>query len=153
MQQKIEEYKLDNDEILMYKVRIYVPNSQEFREMNNVPYVGHPGYHKTIVTIKRQYYSIVIKKYVVDFIAKCLACQKIKDENRQPTSLLQPFPILEWKWEVVIMNFITKLPRTSRQQDSIIIVVEKLIEASHFVPVNLPHKEDNIVDIYLKEIA
>jgi hypothetical protein len=82
-----------------------------------------------------------------------LACQKIKDENRQPTSLLQPFPIPEWKWEVVIMNFITKLPRTSRQQDSIMVVVEKLTEASHFIPVNLTHKEDNIVDIYLKEIA
>jgi hypothetical protein len=27
LQQKIEEYKLDNDEILMYKGIIYVPNS------------------------------------------------------------------------------------------------------------------------------
>jgi hypothetical protein len=26
LQQKIEEYKLDNDEILMYRGRIYVPN-------------------------------------------------------------------------------------------------------------------------------
>jgi hypothetical protein len=47
LQQKIGEYKLDNDEILMYRGRIYVPNSQELknpilREMHNVPYVGHP---------------------------------------------------------------------------------------------------------------
>jgi hypothetical protein len=27
LQQKIEEYKLDNDEILMYRSRIYLPNS------------------------------------------------------------------------------------------------------------------------------
>jgi hypothetical protein len=27
LQQKIEEYKLDNDEILMYRGKIYVPNS------------------------------------------------------------------------------------------------------------------------------
>jgi hypothetical protein len=49
LQQKIEEYKLDNDEILMYRGIIYVPNSHELkklilREMHNVPYVGHPGY-------------------------------------------------------------------------------------------------------------
>ena len=49
LQQKIEEYKLDNDEILMCKGIIYVPNYQELknmilREMHNVPYVGHPGY-------------------------------------------------------------------------------------------------------------
>jgi hypothetical protein len=49
LQKKIEEYKLDNDEILMYRGRIYVPNSNELknivlREMHNVPYFGHPGY-------------------------------------------------------------------------------------------------------------
>ena len=46
LQQKIEDYKLGNDEILLYKGRIYVPNSQELknmilREMHNVPYAGH----------------------------------------------------------------------------------------------------------------
>jgi hypothetical protein len=33
LQQKIEEYKLYNDEILMYMGRIYVPNSQELKNM------------------------------------------------------------------------------------------------------------------------
>ena len=53
LQQKIEEYMLDNDEILMYRGIIYVPNSQELkililREMHNVTYARHPRYHKTI---------------------------------------------------------------------------------------------------------
>jgi hypothetical protein len=61
LQQKIEDYKLENDEILMYRDRIYVPNSQELknlilREIHNVPYVGHPGYQKTIAVVKRQHY-------------------------------------------------------------------------------------------------
>jgi hypothetical protein len=43
LQQKIEEYNLDNDEILMYKGIIYVPNFQDLKilileEMHNVPY-------------------------------------------------------------------------------------------------------------------
>jgi hypothetical protein len=33
LQQKIEEYKIDNDEILMYRGRIYVPNSQELKTL------------------------------------------------------------------------------------------------------------------------
>jgi hypothetical protein len=46
---KIEDYKLENDKILMNWGRIYVSNSQELkililREMHNVPYVGHVGY-------------------------------------------------------------------------------------------------------------
>jgi hypothetical protein len=67
LQQKIEEYKPDNDKIIMYKGRIYVPNSQELKnlilgEMHNVPYVGHPGYQKTIAVIKSQSHWKGMKK-------------------------------------------------------------------------------------------
>jgi hypothetical protein len=158
LQQKIEEYKLDNDEIFMYMEIIFVPNSQElknliFGEMHNVPYVSYPGYQKTIAALKRQYYWPGMKKEVVDFIAKYLECQKVKDEHRHPTGFLQPLPIPEWKWEVVTMDFITKLPRTNKQHDSIMVVVDKLTKAAHFIPVKLTHKETNIVDVYMREIA
>jgi hypothetical protein len=33
------------------------------------------------------------------------------------------------------------------------VVVDKLTKASHFILVKLTHKETNIVDVYLKEIA
>jgi hypothetical protein len=77
LQQKIEDYKLENDEILIYRGRIYEKSSHELkililREMHNVPYVGHPGYRKTIAAVKSQYYWSGIKKEVVDFITKCL---------------------------------------------------------------------------------
>jgi hypothetical protein len=93
LQQKIEEYKLDNDEILMYRGIIYVPNSQELKnmilgEMHNVPYAGHPGYQKTIAAVKSQYYWPSMKKEFVDFIARCLESQKVKAEHRHPTGFL-----------------------------------------------------------------
>jgi hypothetical protein len=56
----------------------------------------------------------------------------VKAEHRHPTGLLQPLPILEWKWEVVTMDFITKLPRTNKQHDSMMVVVDKLTKAAHF---------------------
>jgi hypothetical protein len=130
LQQKIEDYKLESDEILMYKGKFMYPNSQELknmilREMHNVPYVGHPGYQKTIAVVKSQYYWPCMKKEVVDFIAKCLECQKIKAEHRHLASLLQPLAIPEWKWEVVTMDFITKLPRRNKKHDYIMVVVDK----------------------------
>ena len=119
MQQKIEEYKLNNDEILMYRGIIYVPNSQELKimilkEIHSIPYVGCPGYQKTIAVVKSQYYWPDMKKEIVEYITKCLECQKVKDEHRHPVGLLQPLPILEWKWEVVTMDFITGLPRIGK---------------------------------------
>jgi hypothetical protein len=82
-----------------------------------------------------------------------LECQKVKDENRHPAGLLQPLPIPEWKWELVKMDFITKIPRTRKQHDSIMVVVDKLTKAPHFIPMKLTHKATNVVDIYMREIA
>jgi hypothetical protein len=78
---------------------------------------------------------------------------KGKAENRHPNGLIQPLPIPEWKWEVMTMDFITKLPKTNKQHDSIMVVVDKLTKDSHFIPVKLTHKETNVVDIYMKEIS
>ena len=41
---------------------------------------------------------------------------------------------------------------TWRQHDSIMVVVEKLIEATHFITVNSTHKTDDIAKIFMKEI-
>jgi hypothetical protein len=57
VQQKIKEYEIKEDELLMHKNRIYVPSFRELRnlvlkEMHDVLYAGHPGYQK-IITIVR----------------------------------------------------------------------------------------------------
>jgi hypothetical protein len=51
------------------------------------------------------------------------------------------------------MDFITRLPQTNKQHHSIMVVVAKLTKAAHFIPVKLTHKETNIVDVHMKEIA
>jgi hypothetical protein len=62
-------------------------------------------------------------------------------------------PIPEWKWEVETMEFITKVTRTRKQHDSIMVVVDKLTKVAHIIPINITHEVANIVYIYLKEIA
>jgi hypothetical protein len=94
-----------------------------------------------------------MKKHVVGYIVICMECQRVKYDHRHPTSLLQPLPILEKKWEVVTIVFITKLTKITRQHDSIMIVVDKLTKDAHFVPVKMTHTTTNIVEIYMREIA
>jgi hypothetical protein len=131
MPQKVENYKLETSGTLLYKNKIYVPNVQDLKlmilnEMHNVPYAGYPGYQKTVATVKSHYFWSSMKKEIVEYIARCMECQKVKAEHRHPTGLLQPLPIPEWKWEVVTMDFITGFPRTDKQHDSIMVVVDKL---------------------------
>jgi hypothetical protein len=82
-QHKFNYYELKEDKILMYKGKVYVPSSSELKnavlkEMHNVSYVGHPGYQKTIATVRSQYFWPGMKKEVANYIAKCLECQKVK---------------------------------------------------------------------------
>ena len=50
------------------------------------------------------------------------------------------------------MDFITGFPKTARQHDSIMVVVEKLTKESHFIPVKSTIKPDSIANIFMKEI-
>jgi hypothetical protein len=60
--------------------------------------------------------------------------------------------ILEKKWEVITMDFITGLPKMNKQHDSIMVVVDKLTKAAHFVPMKTTHTVANIAEIFMKEI-
>jgi hypothetical protein len=82
---------------------------------------------------KKPFFWPRMKKDVIDYIAKCIECQKLNIEHRNPTVLLQPLSILEWKWNVVTTDFITKFPKTTRQHDSVMVMVDKLTKVAHFI--------------------
>jgi hypothetical protein len=72
VQQKIKEYEIKEDGLIMHKNRIYVPSSGELRnfllkEIHDVPYVGHPGYQKTIIVVTSQFFWPGMKKDVADY--------------------------------------------------------------------------------------
>jgi hypothetical protein len=106
-----------------------------------------------VIVVRGQYFWFVMKKDVTNYLSRCMECQKLKDEQKHLARLLQSFPIPEWKWEVVTINFITKFARTTRQHDSIMVMVDKLAKVSHFILVKLTHKVVNIAEIYMREIA
>ena len=56
-----------------------------------------------------------MKTDVVEYIARCMDCQKVK---------VDPLHILEWKWDVVTMvEFIRNFPKKISHNDSIMVVV------------------------------
>ena len=59
LEKKYEGYKLEEDGLLTYKGRIYIPNVADLTrvvmdEIHQAPYSGHPGYQKTIATARKQ---------------------------------------------------------------------------------------------------
>ena len=50
------------------------------------------------------------------------------------------------------MDFITSLLKSKKKNDSIFVVINKLLKEAHFIPVKLAYKAVNIVDIFFKNI-
>ena len=50
------------------------------------------------------------------------------------------------------MDFITDLPKSTKKNDSIFVVVDKFSKATHFIPVKSTYKEVHLIDILLKDI-
>ena len=67
LEKKYEGYKLEEDGLLTYKGRIYIPDVANLRrvvmdEIHQAPYSGHPGYQKTIAIARKQYFWPGMKK-------------------------------------------------------------------------------------------
>ncbi|KAD3336759.1 hypothetical protein E3N88_32278 [Mikania micrantha] len=58
-----------------------------------------------------------------------------------------------WKWDQISMDFITKLPRTSRNHDSIWVIVDRLTKSAHFLPIREDYSMDRLAKLYVNEIV
>jgi hypothetical protein len=79
MPQKVDNYNLGIDGILLHHNRIFVPNVQDLKrmilhEMHNVPYEGHPGYQKTMAAVKSHYFWPGMKREIAEHITRCMEC-------------------------------------------------------------------------------
>lgn len=64
-----------DEALIRFKNIISVPNNDDLKrfimkEFHVKPYFSHPGYQKSLTTIKKFYYWPNLKKEVVDFVAK-----------------------------------------------------------------------------------
>jgi hypothetical protein len=143
--------------LLTYRNRLYIPDCDDLKrfimdELHKRPYIGHPGYQKMIMATRKQFYWPRLKKDIANYLAKCLECQQVKAEHRHPAGLLQPLPISEWKWETISMDSITGLPTSTRMNDAIMVVVDKLSNSTHFIPIKSTCKAIDITSIFMNEI-
>jgi hypothetical protein len=74
----------------------------------------------------------------------------VKVEHRHLNGLLQHLQILKWKWEVISMDFIIGLPKTTKQHDAIMVVVDKLSKATHFIPIKSTFNATNVANVFMK---
>ncbi|CAH9108944.1 unnamed protein product [Cuscuta europaea] len=113
--------------------------------------VGHSGRDATIRRIKTIFYWKGLNKEVSNFIRNCVVCQTNKHENVAYPGLLQPLPIPEEVWVDISLDFITGLPK-SGGKEVILVVVDRLSKAAHFVALAHPFTAIEVAQAYLDNI-
>ena len=92
-------------------------------------------------------------KDTLDYVCQCLTCQKTKAERVKIPGKLQPLDIPQMKWECLSMDFVTGLPKTTRNYDSIFVIVDKLTKAVHLILVKKTATATDIAQVFVKEIV
>ncbi|GJV51600.1 putative reverse transcriptase domain-containing protein [Tanacetum coccineum] len=124
-----EKIKHRSDGALYYLYRIWVPLKGDVRTLimdkaYKSKYSVHPGADK-------MYYDL----------------------RDRPSVLLQQPEIPEWKWEGIIMDLVTKLPRTGSGYDTIWVIMDRLTKSAYFLPICEHNKMDRLARLYLNEIV
>ncbi|GJS38933.1 putative reverse transcriptase domain-containing protein [Tanacetum coccineum] len=136
-----KQMKHRSDEAWYYLDRIWVPLTGDVRtlimdEAHKSKYSVHPGADKMYYDLRDMYWWPRIKKDIALYVSKCLTCLNIKAEHQMPSGLLQQPEILEWKWERIAMDFVTKLSRTINYKiDRLARLYLSEIIARHGVPI------------------
>ncbi|GJZ55848.1 putative reverse transcriptase domain-containing protein [Tanacetum coccineum] len=103
-------------------------------ESHKSKYSIHPSFDKMYQDLKKLYWWPNMKAIIAEYVGKCLTCSRVKAECQKPSGLLVQLEIPMWKWERIIMDFITKLPKTSNGHDTIWVIVDRLTKSAHFIP-------------------
>jgi transposase InsO family protein len=103
--------------------------------------------------LKTRYWWYGMKRDVMEYVALCDTCQRVKAEHQKPAGLLQPLKIPEWKWEEIRMDFIVGLPLTQARYDSICFVVDCLTKVAHFILVKTTYSSAKLVELYMSRIV
>ena len=94
-----------------------------------------------------------MKKEITKFVYACLTCQKSKIEHQKPMGLMQPLSIPEWKRGSVSMDFVSGLPKTAKDSDSIWVIVDRLTKSAHFLPMKINHPMEKLAKMYIDGIV
>jgi Integrase zinc binding domain len=131
-------YSLRNG-LLHFNEKVCVPIGNKrlslLQDTHDIPSAGHLGVKKTATRLYTTYHCKSLKNTVQDYVKSCDICQRTKNRTQKPFGLLQPLSVPTQKWARISMDFITPLPKTSRGNAGLFVVVDRLSKLT----ISLPH--------------
>ena len=113
---------------------------------------GHMGIAKTIARIRQHYDFPKMSDEVAQTLQAGEQCSRARVARNKLYGFLEPLEVAERPWNLVTMDFITKLPlstdtATGVAYDSILVVVNRLTKWSYFLPYQETWSAERLVDV------
>lgn len=116
------EISQENDD---WKIVIPKENRSEVIKKNHDDCTsGHMGIYKTFERIKSKYYWPKMKADITRYVRKCEICLAHKPENRSPPGLMGSRPKVSKPWQMISVDLIGPLPRSSQGYNYILVVAD-----------------------------
>ncbi|GKA57525.1 RNA-directed DNA polymerase [Tanacetum coccineum] len=112
---------------------------------------GHFGRDKTLAAVQEKFFWPKMGQDVKRLVDRCVTCHKAKSHGTN-AGLYTPLPVLNSPWEDVSMDSVLGLPRSQRNKDSVMVVVDRFSKMAHFVSCNKTMDASHVADLYFKEI-
>ncbi|GKD27165.1 transposon ty3-I gag-pol polyprotein, partial [Tanacetum coccineum] len=149
------DYHLHNGYLFKRK-RLCVPKHSIrlllIKEIHEGGLAGHLGVDKTLNMLQIQFFWPKMMRDVEHYVKRCLPCHRAKSQL-SPHGLYMPLPVPNAPWEDVSLDFIVGLPRTQRQKDSIMVVVDRFSKMAHFIACHTTFDAVQVAALYFKEIV
>ncbi|KAD7117017.1 hypothetical protein E3N88_04285 [Mikania micrantha] len=113
---------------------------------------GHFGRDKTLKQVQERFTWPKMQQDVTRVLARCRTCHLAKTTHSN-AGLYTPLPVPAGPWEDISLDFVVGLPRTQRQKDSIMVVVDRFSKMAHFVPCAKTYDASQIARLYFAEIV
>ena len=142
--------------LLLYEGRMYLGTCDSLKtailqQVHDGPWGGHSGFLKTLHRVQRDFYWPGLKADVRKYVKECDTYQRLKHETCNLAGLLQPLPIPERPWVVVIMDFVEGLPK-SQMKEVVMVVVYKFTKFVHFVALSHPYTTSKVAALYMQHV-
>lgn len=120
-----------------FRWNLVVPKNQRKStiELNHdVATAGHLGVHKTFARLGQKYYWPKMKADVAKYIRSCLVCSAQKPEQKAPAGLLSGRPNVSRPWELICVDIVGPLPRSTKGNCFIFSVMDYFSKFTLFFP-------------------
>ncbi|GJS77937.1 RNA-directed DNA polymerase [Tanacetum coccineum] len=121
------------------------------RETHEGGLAGHFGRDKTLAVVKEKFFWPKMGQDVKKLVDRCVTCHKAKS-HRTNAGLYTPLPVPNSPWEDVSMDFVLGLPRSQRNKDSVMVVVNRFSKMAHYIWCNKTMDASHVADLYFIEI-